>query len=132
MGNGETKTNEGREYKVSDPVADSECYPKVDTHVWNEFAGLAIEFGGYCDISAVDPYTGRRFWLSSAFRCDAHAAELDAAEPGTPAMAVYDKMVGCQDCHNISGLTAIRRLLDAMEQAGFPDNYRENPKDNKD
>lgn len=47
---------------ISEARPDEECYPKAGSHVWNEFAGLAIELGGYGDITAIDPYTGRRFW----------------------------------------------------------------------
>lgn len=121
-------TSSGREYHVSgEPVNPDKCYPRQGHHIWNEFAGLAIEMGGYSDLTAVDPYTGRRFWLEHAFWCDEHAAAVAAAEPGDAAVAVYVAVQSCDGCHG-SVIVAIRRLLDAMEQAGFPDNYREDPK----
>lgn len=33
-------------------------YPQTDSHLWGEFPVLAIETGGYNDLTAVDPYTG--------------------------------------------------------------------------
>lgn len=117
-------TTKGREWSVSAGRPAEGCYPRSDSHTWGEFAGLAIELGGYADISAVDPYTGRRFWLSGALRCDAHSTELAAATPGDEAMAVYGRAHECADCR-VPIITAIRRLLDAMEAAGFPDAFRD-------
>jgi hypothetical protein len=113
-------TPEGREWSIGSARPESECYPHADKYIWGAFAGLAIELGGYNDLEAIDPYTGRRFWLASALHCDAHAAELHAATPGAEATAVYGGTHECADCHG-STLTAMRRLFDAMEQAGFPD-----------
>ncbi len=117
-------TPEGREWSIGSARPAGECYPKTDSYTWGAFAGLAIELGGYNDLEAVDPYTGRRFWLASALHCDAHAAELHAATPGAEAMAVYGRTHECGDCHG-SLITAMRRLFDAMEAAGFPDDHRD-------
>lgn len=112
----------GREWSVSGPAPAGECYPKSDSYTWGEFAGVAVEMGGYNDISMVDPYTGRRFWLADAFRCDPHAQALRAAQPGADAIAAMKLSGGCRDCGSF--YTALRRLIDAAEAAGFPDNYR--------
>jgi hypothetical protein len=110
----------GREYRISAPIDPARCYPKAEAHVWSEFAGLAIELGGYGDITAIDPHSGRRFWLGSAFRCHTHAAALTAAQPGPEAIAVHTQMHDCSDCQGVSMITAIRRLLNAIETARFP------------
>lgn len=123
MSNGTTP--EGRDWKIS--AGTGETYPTAD-HKWGEFAGLAIEMGGYNDLSAVDPYTGRRFWLEGAMRCDAHSAALHAATPGDEAMAVYAQVRSCEACNAPTPLIAgIRRLLDAMEAAQFLDCVAEPP-----
>lgn len=58
----------GREWRNIAPYnPDAERYPKAAAHVWGEFAGMSVELGGYQDMSLVDPYTGRRFWLEKAF-----------------------------------------------------------------
>lgn len=120
----EGSTAAGREWSVSGQAPRNRCYPKAGSYTWGEFAGLAIEMGGYSDLSAIDPYTGRRFWLGSALRCDEHSLALAKAEPGDAAMAVYGQTHDCGPCHG-SILTGIRRLLDAMEAAGFPDAFRD-------
>lgn len=117
-------TTQGREWHVSKPMSRDRCYPKAGSYTWGEFAGLVIEMGGYSDLSAIDPYTGRRFWLGSALRCDEHSLALAKAEPGDAAMAVFGQVRDCESCHG-SVLTGIRRLLDAMESAGFPDAFRD-------
>lgn len=61
-------------------------YPQADTHTWGEFAGLAIEMGGYGDITAVNPHTGDRLCLLGAFDGDGSYTD------------------------------AIRRLMDAIDQ----------------
>ena len=38
-------------------------YPQAGSHTWGEFAGLAVELGGYSDITLVDPYGGSRLWV---------------------------------------------------------------------
>ena len=38
-------------------------YPKNDMYQWGEFAVMAVECGGYSDMSLVDPMTGTRFWV---------------------------------------------------------------------
>jgi len=116
------RTPQGREWSVSSPVPKQECYPQAGSHTWSEFAGLAIEMGGYSDLTAIDPYTGRRFCLGQAFTCDRHSAALAAAKPGDQAIAVYDEQSGCGEC-SAPFFTAIRRLLDAMEAAGFPGDH---------
>ena len=107
---------EGREYKVSKAIYDGPGYPS--SHTWGEFAGMAIELGGYSDVTAIDPYTGRRFWLSGAFRCNEHVQALQAAKPGDEAIAVYVASGECPEC-NCTFFGAVRRLLDAMEAANF-------------
>lgn len=79
-----------------DPEQDH--YPHTGTHEWGEFAGLAIELGGYGDITAIDPYSGDRFWLADAFSRDASTS-----------MPLAD------DWYN-----ALRKLIDAMEAANWP------------
>lgn len=111
-------THKGREYNISASQPKQECYPSNDRYQWQEFAGLAIEFGGYADVTAIDPYSGRRFWLAQAFACDEHAAELNDAEPGDQAMQVYAAKRGCEKCRTSTALDAIRRLLDAIEADG--------------
>jgi len=39
-------------------------YPGKDTHMWGEFALVAVEMGGYGDATLVDPYTGSRLWVA--------------------------------------------------------------------
>lgn len=123
-GAGTGSTLQGREWQVSHPMPKDKCYPKTDSYTWGEFAGLAIEMGGYSDLSAIDPYTGRRFWLGSALRCDEHSLALAKAEPGDAAMAVLRQVFECEACH-APAVTGIRRLLDAMEAAGFPSAFRD-------
>lgn len=108
--------HEGREYSISAAVYEGASYP--DSHTWQEFAGFAIELGGYSDITAIDPYTGRRFWLSGAFKCDEHVQALRAAKPGDEAIAVYAASHECPEC-NPALFNAVRRLLDAMQAANF-------------
>jgi hypothetical protein len=50
-------------------------YPDNGTHTWGEFAGMAIELGGYGDMTMVDPYSGQRLWMG-AIR-DAEGAIVD-------------------------------------------------------
>jgi hypothetical protein len=40
-------------------------YPDSDTYTWGEFAGMAIELGGYGDMTMVDPYTRQRLWMGA-------------------------------------------------------------------
>jgi hypothetical protein len=117
-------TEQGRDWKITQGTKPSNG--GYHDHVWQEFAGIAIELGGYSDITAIDPYSGRRFWLSDAFRCDQHTAQLKAATPGDEAIAVYQAAHECADCSG-TFFNAIRRLLDAMEAVGFPeDGYKPN------
>lgn len=92
----------GRGWSISAPGSANLNYPASGTHTWNEFAGMAIECGGYSDISAVDPYTGRRFHLSCAFVADDQVKDWPRQDG--PGLGLYD---------------AMRRLIDAMEAARF-------------
>lgn len=65
-------------------------YPRSDTHTWGMFAMLAIEGGGYADLEAVDPTTGRTLWVGRA---------LDNDEEN-----IYQ---------------ALRKLIDEMERVDF-------------
>lgn len=38
-------------------------WPKVESHLWGMFPVLTIENGGYSDLEAQDPYTGRTLHL---------------------------------------------------------------------
>jgi hypothetical protein len=109
-------TEQGRDWKITQGVKPENG--GYNDHVWQEFAGLAIELGGYSDMTAIDPYSGRRFWLSSAFKCDTHTAMLAAAKPGEEAIEVYRLSHECDDCGD-SIYNAIRRLVDAMQAVGF-------------
>lgn len=81
---------------VTEPTAGPH-YPQADTHTWGAFATLAIECGGYGDLEAVDPYTGRR--CHTYAWCKDSRLDLNA----------YDDNV----------YTALRRLIDAMEREQF-------------
>lgn len=81
------------------------CYPTTDTYTWSEFAGVAIhdgegkpvaavEMGGYCDLSMVDPYTLQRLWVA-----DVLSTREDGSEP-----TIYD---------------ALRALIDIAEREQF-------------
>ncbi len=39
-------------------------YPKNDKYEFGMFAGFVFEFGGYGDISLINPYNGRSMWVS--------------------------------------------------------------------
>jgi hypothetical protein len=41
-------------------------YPQDDKYEFQEFAGPVFEMGGYGDMTMIDPYTGRRLWVSQA------------------------------------------------------------------
>lgn len=116
-------TLQGREWHVSAELDKAKVYPSNDTHRYSEWPALVIEMGGYSDLTAIDPYSGRRFWVSDAFRCDEHSQALAKAEPGDESVAIMKQAHECEGCHG-SIVTAIRRLLDAMEVAGFPDAFR--------
>jgi len=118
-------TEQGRDWKIIQ--GDRPQSGAYDNHVWQEFAGLAIEVGGYSDLTAIDPYSGRRFWLGDAYRCNTHTAMLKAAKPGEEALAVYQASHECGDCGGTM-IAAIRRLLDAMEAVGFPGKPADEPR----
>jgi hypothetical protein len=53
-------TDAGVEWTLIPPFQpDAPRYPKVETHLWGMWPVLAIETGGYRDLEAKDPYTGR-------------------------------------------------------------------------
>lgn len=81
--------NRTAEVTVSSPVPGYVGYPHNPQHAWGAFAMLALEMGGYGDLEAVDPYNGRRLHLSNAIPEDGN---------------LY---------------TALRNLIDAMEQESF-------------
>lgn len=98
----EGQTPAGREWSMHPAYQRSgPFYPQLSTHLWGAFAMLAIErngqpvvaveAGGYNDLEAVDPYTGRHLWAGRVFAQD---------------RSVYD---------------SLRLLVDAMESAGFLD-----------
>lgn len=82
--------------QVTEPVDPARTYPRSGSHEWSEFAFLAIEQGGYGDITAIDPYTGRRFWLSQEYKPD-----------------------GSHDVVMKSPHQRLRELIDAMEREQF-------------
>lgn len=94
MTNAEPTWNRGAlpEHEVSARKPPEQCYPKVEVYTWQEFAGFAVEMGGYGDLTMIDPYSGRRFWCP---------VPDQVWEQGT--MAAY------------------RYLLEQAEKHGFPD-----------
>ena len=93
-------THNGRDWSIIGPVDPdpSRFYPQVDCHIWGEFAALAIEMGGYRDLSAVDPYSGQRFWLSNAFAPD----EKVGQKAGPPAFGTTAMMASTPGMPGIS------------------------------
>lgn len=71
-------------------------YPTARAHEWGEFAYLAIEAGGYSDLTAVNPYTGDR---CHTFACRT-GGTLDGEWIDNP-------------------YTCLRNLIDAMERVNF-------------
>jgi hypothetical protein len=71
-------------------------YPKSEAYRWQSFAQLAIETDGYGDMSAIDPYSGRRL--------TAPVASVSGYGTGSAELSVYDQM---------------RRLVDELERQGF-------------
>lgn len=67
-------------------------WPNAEAHTWGEFAGVAVECGGYGDMTMIDPSSGRRLWLGDAF-------------DQTPGDGAF--------------LRALRRLVDLAEATGF-------------
>lgn len=67
-------------------------YPQSEFYQWQEFAGWAIEFGGYGDVSIISPYNGDRLCIT----CDY------SAEPPT----IFDQL---------------RELVDVMEDRAHQD-----------
>lgn len=51
------------DWKISPALPAEECYPRASTHTWQEFAGFAVELGGYKDLTMVNPTTGQRLWV---------------------------------------------------------------------
>jgi hypothetical protein len=71
-------------------------YPAARAHEWGEFAYLAIEAGGYSDLTAVNPYTGDR--------CHTFACRTGGTMDG-------DWIDNPYQC--------LRNLIDAMERVNF-------------
>jgi hypothetical protein len=40
-------------------------YPQAAKYAFQEFAGPVFELGGYGDMTMIDPYSGRRLWVSA-------------------------------------------------------------------
>ena len=76
---------------ISDELPAAQCYPKTDSYTFGEFAGPVIEYGGYADMTMVDPYTSRRLWVADVF----------ASSEG---VTIYQ---------------AMRQVIDVAEQTGF-------------
>jgi hypothetical protein len=45
----------------------SKTYPNQAEYTFQEFAGPVFEFGGYGDMTMIDPYTLRRLWVGKEF-----------------------------------------------------------------
>ena len=58
----QTATGEVKLIRFAGDPAD--LYPKSDRYQFQEFAGLVFEYGGYHDITVVNPGTGDRLWVS--------------------------------------------------------------------
>jgi hypothetical protein len=71
-------------------------YPTARAHEWGEFAYLAVEAGGYSDLTAVNPYTGDR--------CHTFACRTGGTLDGE----WIDNPYQC-----------LRNLIDAMERVNF-------------
>jgi hypothetical protein len=71
-------------------------YPTNEAYRWQSFAMLAIESDGYGDLSAIDPYTGRRLTAPVGTR--------EGYGTGSIGRSVYDQM---------------RMLIDEMERSQF-------------
>jgi hypothetical protein len=82
------------EWKPKRRLGPDDVYPQKGEYVFQEFAGPVFEFGGYGDITMVDPYTLDRLWISQA---GIHAA------------------VGA----NASGYDWMRVAIDVAEAIGF-------------
>lgn len=52
--------------KKPKPLTKDNCYPQSATYTFGEFAGPVFEYGGYGDMSMIDPYTLRRLWVGGA------------------------------------------------------------------
>jgi len=50
-----------RRHPKMDPHQD--VYPQKGSYTFQEFAGPVFEFGGYGDMTLIDPYTLRRLWV---------------------------------------------------------------------
>lgn len=65
-------TPRASEWSTTAGHRDAPGYP--ESHTWGEFAGLAVELGGYGDITLVDPGTGSRFWFRPGAHLDTRSA----------------------------------------------------------
>lgn len=102
---GEVTTAAGTKHEYRWHVGPGEegpgTWPTDDHHTWTEFAGLAVECGGYGDLTLVDPGTGDRLWVSDAFQ-DADADTTKFGESGTRYFTA-----------------ALRRALDVADAVNF-------------
>lgn len=73
----------GQHITVTGPTHASQNWPEADSHVWGEFPYLAVEAGGYGDLVATDPGTGRTIRVSDA---------ADSDNPYTNLRALIDAM----------------------------------------
>lgn len=71
-------------------------YPDTEAYRWQSFAQLAVETDGYGDLSAIDPYTGRRLTAPVA-------TESGYGSPSAN-LSIYDQL---------------RRLVDELERSEF-------------
>jgi hypothetical protein len=85
------QTADGRPYKVIENSADaSQLYPKRNEFQFGCWPVLVLETGGYNDIEATDPWTGRSLWVGQIWD--------DSATP-------------------VAGM--LRLLADTIEESGF-------------
>lgn len=41
-------------------------YPQAGSHEWGAFAGVAVEFDGYCNAEVIDPWSNRVLFVPDA------------------------------------------------------------------
>lgn len=54
------------ETKRLEPL-DGPHYPERRDHEWGAFPQLAIEAGGYGDVTVINPWNGAQLWISDVF-----------------------------------------------------------------
>lgn len=79
----------------------TDTYPKNPDYTFQEFAGPVFEFGGYGDVTLVDPYTLRRLWVGNA---------VDPAEKSVGGMMTNAQMYD-----------SLRNAINVAEAVGFLD-----------